>query len=84
MTNPLDYNAGPIGANYKEQMQWREADTGRLLAASDFFAPMIPGFQMWPGYGGVIYEGLNDGDIMALKVLPATNTTANNTAATKS
>ena len=23
VTNPLDYNVGPIGANYKEQIQWR-------------------------------------------------------------
>jgi hypothetical protein len=27
VTNPIDYNAGPIGANYKEQMQWRDAAT---------------------------------------------------------
>jgi hypothetical protein len=76
ITNPLDYDAGPIGANYKEQMIWREADTGKLLAASDYFNPMIPLFQMWPGYGGLIYEGLNDGHIMTLKVLPATNATS--------
>ena len=41
-TNPLDYFAGPIGANYTEQMQWRDAVTGKLLAASDYFSPMIP------------------------------------------
>ena len=70
VTNPLDYNVGPIGANYKEQIQWRDADTGKLLAASDYFSPMINGFEMWPGYGGLIYEGLNEGHIMALKVLP--------------
>jgi hypothetical protein len=23
------------------------------------------GFEMWPGYGGLIYEGLNDGHILA-------------------
>jgi hypothetical protein len=56
--------------NYKEQIQWRDAATGKLLAASDYFSPMSPGFEVWPGYGGVIYEGLNDGHIMALKVLP--------------
>jgi hypothetical protein len=84
VTNPLHYNAGPIGANYKEQMQWRDANTGKLLAASDYFSPMIPLFQMWPGYGGLIYEGLNNGHIMALKVLPSTNPTltANMTSAT--
>jgi hypothetical protein len=76
VTNPLDYFAGPVGANYTEQIQWRDADTGKLLAASDYFNPMIPLFQMWPGYGGLIYEGLNNGHIMALKVLPATNATS--------
>jgi hypothetical protein len=76
ITNPLDYNVGPIGANYKEQIQWRDANTGKLLAVSDYFSPMINGFQMWPGYGGLIYEGLNEGHIMALKVLPATNETS--------
>lgn len=70
VTNPLDYKVGPIGANYKEQIQWRDASTGKLLAASDYFSPMINGFEMWPGYGGLIYEGLNEGHIMALKVLP--------------
>lgn len=54
-------------------MQWRDAATGKLLAASDYFSPMIPGFEMWPGYGGLIYEGLNDGNIMALKVLPTSS-----------
>jgi hypothetical protein len=73
VTNPLDYFAGPIGANYTEQIQWRDAATGKLLAASDYFSPMIPLFQMWPGYGGLIYEGLNDGHIMALKVLSASS-----------
>jgi hypothetical protein len=38
-TNPLDYNTGPIGVNYKEQIQWRDANTGKLLAASDYFGP---------------------------------------------
>ena len=86
VTNPLDYKVGPIGANYKEQIQWRDASTGKLLAASDYFSPMINGFEMWPGYGGLIYEGLNEGHIMALKVLPATNatSTAATTAATPS
>jgi len=37
---------------------------------------MSVGFQVWAGYGGIIYEGLNDGNLMALKVLPATNATS--------
>jgi hypothetical protein len=76
ITNPLDLQVGPKGANYVEQIQWRDAATGKLLAASDFFSPMIVGMQVWAGYGGLIYEGLNEGNIMALKVLPATNTTS--------
>ena len=48
---------------------------------------MIYGFEVWLGYGGLIYEGLNDGHIMALKVSPATTTsnaasTANTTSLT--
>lgn len=73
VTNPLGYKVGPLGANYKEQLQWREASTGKLLAASDYFSPMINGFEMWPGYGGLIYYGQNDGHIIALKVLPTSS-----------
>jgi hypothetical protein len=32
---------------------------------------MIPGFEMWLGYGGLIYYGQNDVHIISLKVLPA-------------
>jgi hypothetical protein len=69
VTKPSEWVSGPVGANYKEQIQWRDAATGKLLAESDFFSPMIVGFMMWPGYGGLIYEGLNT-RIMALQVLP--------------
>jgi hypothetical protein len=74
-SNSADLQVGPKGANYVEQIQWRDTTTGKLLAASDFFSPQIVGMQVWPGYGGLIYEGLNNGHIMALKVLPATNAT---------
>lgn len=74
VTNPLESFPGPIGANYTEQMQWRDANTGKLLAASDYFSPMIFEFEMWPGYGGLIYEGLNEGHIMTLQVLPVSTT----------
>ena len=36
---------------------------------------MSAGFEVWPGYGGLIYEGLNDGHLMALKVLPTSTPT---------
>lgn len=73
VTNPVDLVSGPKGVNYVEQIMRRDADTGKLLAASDYFRPMSSGFEVWPGYGGLIYEGLNDGHLMALKVLPASS-----------
>jgi hypothetical protein len=80
ITNPADLQVGPKGANYIEQIQWQDADTDRLLAASDYFSPMIVGMQVCAGYGGVIYEGLNDGHIMASQVTPALKTSGNSTA----
>jgi hypothetical protein len=74
--NPLDLQSGAVEANYVEQVVWRDADTGRQLAASDYFSSMSAGFQVWAGYVGIVYEGLNDGNIVALKVLPATNATS--------
>jgi len=76
ITKPSEWVCGPTGANYIEQIQWRDAATGKLLAASDFFSPMIVGFMIWPGYGGLIYEGLNEGRIMAFQVLPESKTTS--------
>jgi hypothetical protein len=69
--NPIQWNPGPEGANYSEQVQWRDASTGNLLAASDYWTPMTPGMQVWPGYGGLIYFGENDGGLIALQVLPS-------------
>ncbi len=42
MSSPVTQNSSemipwPDGANYVEQIQWRDAETGKLLAASDFF-----------------------------------------------
>jgi hypothetical protein len=76
LENESDIQAGPVNASYTEQVMWREAETGKLLAASDFFSPMSTGSQVVPGYGGLNYHVLQDGHIMALKVLPATNTTS--------
>jgi hypothetical protein len=72
---------GPKNPNYTEQVMWRDAATGKLLAASDFFTPMSTGSQVWPGYGGLSYHVLIDGHIMALKVLPK-STPANSTSTT--
>ncbi|MGC1133260.1 MAG: hypothetical protein WA941_10585 [Nitrososphaeraceae archaeon] len=78
--NESNIQPGPINATYTEQVMWRDAETGKLLAASDYFTPMSSGSQVVPGYGGLIYHALIDGHIMALKVLPApanTTSTAN-------
>jgi hypothetical protein len=77
--NPVKWSQGPVGANYKEQVEWRDANTGKLLAATDFYGSMVPGMQVWPGYGGLIYELQTDGSLMSFQVLP-NNTTANNIA----
>jgi hypothetical protein len=76
----VKWDIGPVGANFKEQIVWRDAETGKLLAATDFYGPMVIGMQMWPGYGGLIYELQTDGSLMSFQVLPNA-TTANNTTA---
>jgi hypothetical protein len=81
MSSPVTQNVsemqpGPIGANYKEQIQWRDAETGRLLAASDFFPSAASYADVPVGYGGLIYDITNIGHIIALQVVPATNTTS--------
>lgn len=91
MSSPVTQNVSemepwPIGANYVEQIQWRDAASGKLLAASDFF-PSSAAYATVPvGYGGLIYDITNIGNIIALQVLPATNvtSTANMTSTTTS
>ncbi|HEX2472680.1 MAG TPA: hypothetical protein VHJ59_08015, partial [Nitrososphaera sp.] len=69
--NVSQMNPWPEGANYAEQIQWRDADTGKLLAASDFF-PSAAAYATVPvGYGGLIYDITNIGNMIALQVLPA-------------
>lgn len=41
--------------NYKEQLTWRDAATGKVLAASDFFEPLSINGLTPPGFGGRIY-----------------------------
>ena len=81
--NESNIQPGPINATYSEQVMWRDAETGKLLAASDYFTPMSSGSQVVPGYGGLSYHVLIDGHIMALQVLPepATNATSITTTA---
>jgi hypothetical protein len=65
---------------YTEQIIWRDAATGNILAESDYFPAMSPGILVTPGYGGLIYEMLYNGHIMALQVAPAITITGNTTA----
>lgn len=55
--------------NYKEQVTWREASTGRILAESDFFEPMGINNLITPGYGGRVYYMTGKGFI-TLQVVP--------------
>jgi hypothetical protein len=54
---------------YKEQVTWRDAATGRLLAESDFFEPLSPNCLITPGYGGRVYFPTGKGFI-TLQVRP--------------
>lgn len=40
---------------YTEQLTWRDAATGRVLAASDFFEPLTVNSLTPPGFGGRVY-----------------------------
>jgi hypothetical protein len=65
-SDPNNYIYGPSGANFTEQYQWRDAATGRLLAASEYFQPKAEGTQTPPGYGGLIYGLSNNGALLTL------------------
>ena len=56
--------------NYKEQVTWCDAATGRIIAASDFFEPLTAGSLITPGFGGRVYFPTGKG-FMALQVVPA-------------
>ncbi|MFJ9776102.1 hypothetical protein ACIRVF_33515 [Kitasatospora sp. NPDC101157] len=70
-TDPTKYNYGPVGANYMDQIQWRDTRTGKLLAASDFYPPANPAGTVPPGYGGLIYDILGNGHAVVMAVRPA-------------
>lgn len=56
--------------NYREQVTWRDAATGRIIAASDFFEPLTVGSLITPGFGGRIYFPTGKGFI-TMQVRPA-------------
>ncbi len=60
-----------ITGNYKEQVTWRDAATGRLIAESDFFEGLTPGALITPGFGGRVYFPTGKG-FVTMQVMPAT------------
>ncbi len=48
LKNESDIQPRSINASYTEQVMWRDAATGKLLAASDFFTPKSAGSQVVP------------------------------------
>lgn len=55
---------------YAEQVTWRDAATGRVLAESDYFEPLTFNSLIVPGYGGRMYYPTNRGFI-TLQVRPS-------------
>ena len=55
--------------NYTEQVTWRDAATGRIIAESDFFEPLTLGSLITPGFGGRVYFPTGKGFI-TLQVKP--------------
>jgi hypothetical protein len=60
---------------YKEQVTWRDASSGRILAQSDFFEPLSPGSLIVPGFGGRMYFPTDNG-FLTLQVRPAAERTS--------
>ena len=57
--------------NYNEQLTWRDAATGKILAESDFFEPLSINGLTPPGFGGRIYFPTAVGKgFYVLQVLP--------------
>jgi hypothetical protein len=54
---------------YTEQVTWRDAATGRILAESDFLEPLTFNSLMVPGYGGRLYYPTDTG-FYVLQVRP--------------
>ena len=58
-----------VSSRYKEQVTWRDAGTGRVLAESDFFEPLTINSLIVPGYGGRMYYPTDSG-FFILQVRP--------------
>jgi hypothetical protein len=49
---------------YKEQVRWRDAATGRLIAESDLMEPMSINTAVTPGFGGRVYYPTDSGFVV--------------------
>jgi hypothetical protein len=49
---------------YKEQVRWREAATGRLIAESGLMEPMSVNTAVTPGFGGRVYYPTDTGFVV--------------------
>ena len=49
---------------YKEQVRWRDAATGRLIAESDLLEPMSINTAVTPGFGGRVYYPTDSGFVV--------------------
>ena len=49
------FKAALFTANYKEQLTWRNASTGEIIAESDYFEPLSINALTPPGFGGRVY-----------------------------
>jgi hypothetical protein len=56
--------------NYRERVTWRDAATGRILAASDYFEPMGGNNLITPGFGGRVYY-LSGKGVVILQAVPS-------------
>jgi hypothetical protein len=57
--------------NYKEQLTWRDAATGKIIAESDFFEPLTMNSLTPPGFGGRVYFPTAEGKgFYVLQVMP--------------
>ncbi len=57
--------------NYREQLTWRDAATGKILAESDFFEPLTINSLTPPGFGGRVYFPTAVGNgFYVLQVMP--------------
>jgi hypothetical protein len=49
---------------YREQVRWRDAATGRLIAESDLMDPMSVNTAVTPGFGGRVYYPTDSGFVV--------------------